>query len=379
MNFKTRKFIMIPFKYGSVVKDDFFCGRQDLLKRADELFASSQNVVFYGERRMGKTSLIVETIRRNKKLTGVFIDFMGVKSEDDVYKRMARSLLSYNYKKSIFDILVKGFSSLRPQLGIDPITQMPTLSIDNKIKFEDNSLDTILKIIAAINKKEKVVIILDEFQEIIKINNSYEILSKLRGRIQHLTDITFVYAGSVRAQMELIFSDNKSPFFKSAIPILVDKLDENVFSEFIKKRFKKGKRKLSKELVTKLFKTTGQISGDVQQLCEAIWSTTSYGDELTSESLMNALELIFSHERMSYERIYSELTEFQSRVLLTIANYGGKEIYSNSFLGNGSFTNSSSVKKSVEKLIKIEVLFHSDKEYKFVNPFFKKWLVKRFI
>ena len=370
---------MIPFKYGSIVKNDFFCGREGLIKRADELFVSSQNVVFYGERRMGKTSLIVETIRRNKKLNGIFIDFMGIKSEDDVYKRMVKSLLSYNYKKSIFDILVKGFSSLRPQLGIDPITQMPILSIDSKIKFEDNSLDTILKTITAINKKEKVVIVLDEFQEIMKINNSYEILSKLRGRIQHLTDITFVYAGSIRHQMELIFSDNKSPFFKSAIPILVEKLDEKVFSNFIIKRFKKGKRKLNKELVSKVFKTTGQISGDVQQLCEAIWSTTSYGDELMSESLTDALELIFSHERMNYERIYSELTEFQSRVLLAIAKYGGKAIYSNSFLSDGGFTNSSSVKKSIEKLIKIEVLFHSDKEYRFINPFLKKWLLKRFI
>lgn len=370
---------MIPFKYGSIVKDDFFCGREDLLKRANELFISSQNVVFYGERRMGKTSLIVETIRRNKKLTAVFIDFMGVKSEDDVYKRMAKSLLSYSYKKSIFDILVKGFSSLRPQLGIDPITQLPTLSIDNKMKFEDNSLDTILKIIVAINKKEKVVIILDEFQEILKLKNSYEILSKLRGRIQHLTDITFVYAGSIRGQMELIFSDNKAPFFKSAIPILVDRLDEKVFIEFIIKRFKKGKRKLKRDLVENIFQTTGQVSGDVQQLCEAIWSTTSYGDELTNESLIDALELIFSHERMSYERIYSELTEFQSRVLLTIAKDSGKEIYSNAFLGSGGFTNSSSVKKAVDKLIKIEILFHVDKEYKFVNPFFKKWLVKFFI
>ena len=374
-----RRNLMIPFKYGSVVKEDFFCGRDDIIERVDELFISSQNVVFYGERRMGKTSLIVETVRRNKAMNAIFIDLMGVKSEEEIYKRMIKSLLSYNYKKSMFDIMLNAFSNLRPQLGIDPVTQLPTLSIDNKVRLQDDSLDTILRTILVINKKEKIIIIMDEFQDILKLQNSNEVLSKLRGKIQHLTDITFVYAGSIRSSMESIFSDNKSPFFKSAIPILVDALDEEIFTEFIIDRFKKGKRVIGTNLVTKIFQISERVSGDVQQLCEAIWSTSSYGDKLTSQSLVDALELIFSHERMSYERIYDGLTEFQLRVLLTLAQYGGREIYSHSFMNHANITNTSSLRKAIDKLIRTEIIFHSKNEFKFINPFFRKWLVAKFI
>ena len=37
------------------------------------------------------------------------------------------------------------------------------------------------------------------------------------------------------------------------------------------------------------------------------------------------------------------------------------------------------IKKAVDKLINIEVVFHPEKEYKFVNPSFKKWLAANFI
>ena len=370
---------MIPFRYGSIVKGDFFCGREVLIQRCDELFTSSQNVVLYGERRMGKTSLIVETLRRRRTIKGVFVDFMGVKSEDDAYKRIVRSLLHHNKKKSVFDILMKGLASLRPQLTIDPITQLPSLTIDSRITLEDSSINAVFQTIADINGKAPTLIVFDEFQDLLKLDVSYDILSKMRARIQHLPDVPFVFAGSVRKKMESIFSDPNSPFFKSAIPILVDKLERKDFEKFIVSRFKKGKRTLKCDLLDSIFQISEMITGDVQQLCEALWSTSSYGDDLTDESLDDALELIFSHERMSYEYIYSELTEFQSRVLLALARHSGKEVYSNSFLSEGGFTNTSSVKKALDRLVRSGIISRFQKEYKFINPFFKIWLIKNLI
>ncbi len=371
---------MIPFKYGMIVDQNFFCGREDIIKMMDEFFISSQNVVVHGERRMGKSSLIVEVIRRNKKLNCVFIDLLGVRTEEDVYRRMAKSLLEYYASnRSILDILIKGLSNVKLQIGIDPVTQLPSLSIDTNARFEENSLELILRTIEAINKKDKVVIVLDEFQDIRKINNSYEVLSKLRGKIQHLTDITFVYAGSVRSEMLYIFSDSKSPFFKSAMPVLVEKLDEKVFIKFIKQRFKKGNRKLTKELIELIFESTENVTGDIQQLCEALWIISSYGDTIGVESFNDALDRIFSHEVIAYEKIICNLTGFQQKVLINIAEIGGNEIYSKRFLENGGFTGNSAVTKAVDKLVKTELLFQPLKEYKFVNPFFKMWLRKKFL
>ncbi len=370
---------MIPFKYGLIVGKECFCGREELVKIVDELFISSQNVVVHGERRMGKSSLIAEVIRQNKKLKGIFVDFSMVKSESDVYQRLAKSVFSYDYKQSILKILVSGLSNLRPQLGIDPITQLPTVSIDTKMKYEDGSLEQILRTIEAINAKEKVVVVLDEFQDITKLKDSNVILAKLRAKIQFMTDVTFVYAGSVRNEMSYVFSSSNSPFFKSAFPITVESLQRDVFEKFLVAKFKKGKRVLSKELIDQIFSITQNITGDVQQLCEAIWTVSSYSDKLDINCLSDALNIIYAHEQSAYDRVIFDLTEFQTKVLVNVANIGGCEISSNAFLEEGGFTNPSSVKRAIDKLVKIEVLFRPLKEYKFVNPFFRMWLRKQFL
>ncbi|MBT7710568.1 MAG: AAA family ATPase [Deltaproteobacteria bacterium] len=370
---------MIPFVYGTVVTKDFFCGRTELIPRIDELMLSSQNIVMHGERRIGKSSLIAEIIRRQKKISGIYIDLMEVKSEDDLFQRIARALLSAKYKKSMFELLSKTLAGFKPQIGIDPLTQLPTLSIDTRTKIEDNSIDAVFNSIIEINRKQKIAIIMDEFQDILKIKDSGSILAKLRSKIQHLSDISFVFAGSIRNQMEMIFADSNSPFFKSAIPITVGSIEPISLVTFIKKRFKVGKRDINDEIINKIFDITDMITGDIQQVCEAIWSTSSYGDKINYESLSKAIDLIFSHESIVYQQIFRILTNFQLKVVKAVAKYGGVEIYSNNFFEKNGFTNSSSVKRGVDKLIKSQVLFVNKKEYKFVNPFFKLWLLKNHI
>ncbi|MCK5156480.1 MAG: ATP-binding protein [Spirochaetales bacterium] len=369
---------MIPFMYGTVVTKDFFCGRAEVILRINELLLSSQNVVLHGERRIGKSSLVVEVIRRQKAVTGIYVDLMEVKSEEDLFQRLARGVLAAKYKKSMFELLGKTLTNFKPQIGIDPITQLPTLSIDSKIKIEDNSIDAIFNSIVEINKKQRVSVFVDEFQDVLKIKEHRPLLAKLRSKIQYISDISFVYAGSIRSQMEQIFADIDSPFFKSAIPITVGPIEHDLLTEFIKARFKIGKRNISEKIIEKIFTITDMITGDIQQVCEAIWSTSSHGDEITNDSFYKAVELIFSHENVVYQRIFGELTGFQLKVLKGVAQYGGREIYSNNFFEKNGFTNASSVKRAIDKLIKVKILFIYKKEYKFANPFFKLWLLKNY-
>lgn len=365
--------------YGTIVTKDFFCGREEAIPHISELLLSSQNFVLHGERRMGKSSLVAEAIRRQAKITGIYIDLMEVKSEDDLFQRLARGVMSAKYKKSMFELLSKSLANFKPQVGLDPITQLPTLSIDSKTKIEDNSIDAIFDAIAKINEKQKVAVFIDEFQDILKIKDYRIILAKLRGKIQYLSDVSFIYAGSIRHQMEQIFADIDSPFFKSAIPITVGPIKPDLFKKFIITRFKTGKREIKEDIIEKFFDITNMVTGDVQQLCEAVWSTSSYGDKINNDCFARAIELIFNHEKIVYQRIFGELTNFQLRVLKSIAKHGGIEIYSNSFFEKSGFTNASSVKTGVNKLLKSKILFNYKNEYKFANPFFKLWLIKNYI
>ncbi len=85
---------MNPFNYGKVVSKEDFCKRPELMKKLASEIKRGQNVYLQGERRTGKTSLISETIRTNKKYRKAYVDFLEVKSLDDFIKRIVHAVIS---------------------------------------------------------------------------------------------------------------------------------------------------------------------------------------------------------------------------------------------------------------------------------------------
>ena len=67
---------MNPFKYGQIVKENDFCPRPELERNLANQIKRGQNVYIQGERRVGKSSLIFETVRKLKKPRIVYIDLM---------------------------------------------------------------------------------------------------------------------------------------------------------------------------------------------------------------------------------------------------------------------------------------------------------------
>ena len=85
---------MNPFKYGSIVLGKNFCGRKDLLKQIAAHMEASQNIVVIGERRIGKTSLVYEAVRKLKGTDILYMDLLGIKSVDALCKRMLRAIVT---------------------------------------------------------------------------------------------------------------------------------------------------------------------------------------------------------------------------------------------------------------------------------------------
>ena len=135
-----------------------------------------------------------------------------------------------------------------------------------------------------------------------------------------------------------------------------------------------GQRKIDDEVLEKVFKIANNIPGDIQQLCEALWEVTSENDIISPDKLKNALELIFAREQKSYENYISLLTNIQLKCLMAIAKEGGKSVFSVSFMKSAGFNNPSSVRRAITRMLKLNILFESGGEYRFINPFFRAWL-----
>jgi hypothetical protein len=177
--------------------------------------------------------------------------------------------------------------------------------------------------------------------------------------------------------MDEIFIHHDSPFFKSAIPLTVGPLPYDEFSRFLKRKFTRGQRKIDDQVLEKVFEITNNIPGDIQQLCEALWEVTSARQIIGTNKLKSALELIFAREQKSYENYISLFTDIQLRCLMAVARYGGKSVTSIPFLKSAGFNNPSSVRRAVTRMVDINILYETGREYKFINPFFRAWLIHK--
>jgi hypothetical protein len=367
---------MNPFKYGSIVMGEDFCGRKKLIQQIQDHIISSQNIVLYGERRVGKTSLIYEAARQNKGYRTLQLDLMNVKSIDALCRKFLAAIGAMEQQSGFFERFLKSIPSLRPSLSIDPITGLPSISIDSSISLTESSLQEIVGLIKKAHKGKPLVVVIDEFQAILDIQDSDAVIAELRGQVQHAPEVPFIFAGSIRHQMEEIFTSPSSPFFKSAIPLEVGPLSFAEFAPFLLKRFKSGERTIGNDSLKILFDLAGGITGDVQQFCEAVWSKSDAGDTITQEHLIDAIDLLISRELLSFQIILARLTELQMRVLITLAKVGGEKPTSKEFLEEAESRNASAITQTLNRLAQMKIIYRAQTEWKYMNPVLRLFLLR---
>ena len=332
-----------PFRYGSVVPGTDFCGRQDLIKQLSSCIKAGQNVVLHGERRIGKTSLFVETVRKIKKHRLLRINFMEVKNVDTLCKRILHAILAMERSGSRFDRLMKNLAYLRPAIGINPITGEPSVSFDAMVQLPAEAIPGVLTLMKNLHHEKPLVVFLDEFQDIQRIEEDPKaVLALLRGTIQ------------------------------SGLTITVGPLSHQDFKHYLAKKFQTGSLRVDPIALDKVFKITDGVTGDIQQLCEALWSVSGVIGE---ERIAQALQLIFSREQTFYEVILARLTANYVRILKALAHVGGTQPTSSVFVRQAAAFNVSAIPQALKRMENQRIVFHDGRQWRFSNPFFGAWLL----
>lgn len=365
-----------PFRYGAVVSGESFCGREDAILELTNFITIGQNVVLQGERRIGKTSLVCETVRHLKNRL-LQVNFMEVKSTDEACKRILHALLALERSGSRFDRLMKSLAHLRPIMSLNPITGEPSVSFDSMSQLNPDSITDIIALIGKAHAVKPLVVFFDEFQDILKIENPHIVLVQLRSVIQHQPNVPYLYAGSIRNRMDEIFNHPDSAFFKSALIQTVGPLILSDFTAFIETKFKAGNRSIDPQCLQQIFYIAAEITGDIQQLCEALWSVTDNGDHISETTLSTALNLIFSREQKTYEIILTRLSAGYVRMLKALAKLDGKQVASSAFVREAAASNASAVASGLKRMSGQKIVFNDGEQWRFTNPFFRAWLLDR--
>lgn len=305
----------------------------------------------------------------------LYIDLYCIRTLSDFCRRVLTGLAATNENMSFLKKAMAIIHRLRPSISFDPANGSPSISIDARAAEEPESLEAVMGMIRNLASSEKLCVVFDEFQDILDLENANVILAEMRSTIQFQQDTPYVFMGSVRNDMLGIFENDDSPFFKSAIPFTVGSIDEDIFADFIIKRFRKGGRIIDKTTAKTLISHADSVTGDVQELCEAIWETTDDDATISADDIPASLELIFSREGEAYGAAIRSLTATQVSLLRALAATKSPRVFSEAFKESARITNTATIQKSLKRLAMKRLIYEYGGQYRFTNPFFREWLL----
>ncbi len=368
----------VPFTFGKLVHDDDFTNRILESKRLVSNFESSINTILISPRRWGKSSLVLKAskqISRNTKdIIICMMDLHNIRSEEQFYKLIATKVLQASASR-IETILENAKSFLGrfiPNLSFspDPGTELKlSMDWDEVKKDPDDILDLAERI--AIKLKKKLILCIDEFQNISEFKDSLGFQRKLRSHWQLHQHVSYCLYGSKRHMLMEVFSSTSMPFYKFGDLIFLEKIKEGEWISFITERFKGTGKTISNTAAESVARLCDNHPYYVQQLSQQVWLRTE--SICDSDTVQLAFEDLVAQLSMLFQILTDDLTSRQINLLNAIIA-GEEKLTSQRVLKNYNLGTSANALKVKRSLHDKEVLDIVGKTITFNDPLYKYWL-----
>lgn len=371
-----------PFRFGQVVSGELFCDRKSEIKQITQDLSGGQSIVLFSPRRYGKTSLLkaVSKELKSKRILYGHVDFFACNSTEKVVQAVSSAAAKaiINDLKSIEKFIKKSaqfFTRTRFAIRFEPngtgsFTVLPELS--PQATSIDNLSDAFVGLNSYLRKsKKRAVIVLDEFQQILRVNSNLE--AEFRTIIQQQDRIAFAFLGSRMHLLQDIFINEKRPFYHSAKLIELGPIAQEELTKFIKTRFKKIGVSISEELALRIANKVEGHPDYAQRLCSHIFD--SLESNTVSEELVEAgvLRMLVSLTP-SLSGIFEELPIRESQVMTLLAEHGPIAKFSSKMLYKYDM-GMPSLHKALSSLIRKDLISKGqDKKYFIIDNFLAEWI-----
>lgn len=372
----------IPFQYGKIVEDDCFIDRIEDRKELKGFLSNGINTILVSPRRWGKSSLVKvamkELAEEDKNIKVCFLDAFKIHSEEEFYDAFASAVIegvSSTAEKRWGDF-VKYIKSISPTISFN---DSPTTSVSLNLKFDPlkSNAESILNLPEkmAEDKGVKVIVCIDEFQQLANIKEWKKLVSTMRSVWQQQHRTTYCLYGSKMHMMTTIFNNTQSPFYKFGQLINLKCISKDYWIPYIVDNFKKTGKEISAELAEKICETVQYNSWYIQQYCLFVWMHTD--GIVTKEDLDKELQLVLDTNEESFLREIDELPASQIAMLKAIAageqHLNAKETVVRYRLGQPR-----TITLNKKKLIEKDIIEKNRGKLYILDPMFDLWLKREY-
>ena len=369
------------FIFGVATSGENFTDRKNETKRLLLNFQQGINTILISPRRIGKTSLVrkVCELAQSDDLKIVYLDIFSCRSDREFYDAFATAILRQTSSKleEWIDNAKRFLSRITPKfsIGTDPMTDF-SVSLELNTKSEDVTDILQLPEKIALEKGIKIVVCIDEFQQISEFSDSKIFQKRLRTVWQLQENVSYCLFGSKKHLMNELFERRSLPFYKFGDALYLQKIDTEDWVKYICERFEVTNKSISPSLAEKIAKRVDNHSSYVQQLAWLVWVHT---DKIASEeNFEGAWQDLLDQNTPLFEKQTENLTMYQLNFLKAIIDGVSKEFTTKTVLEKYNLGTSSSVAVVKRALIKKELIDIEKKEIVISDIVLKEWLKREF-
>ena len=370
-----------PFRFGALALDDAFTDREQELDELKRDLTNGQDVVLFAPRRYGKSSLVwrlAQSLVRQKTLVAQ-VDLMTTPTREKLAAKLAKSIhddLATPLFKAKERLRVFQGLRVRPTVTVDPDDGSLTFGFSADVAPADiaETLERLFELpgVLAGERGRRIVLVLDEFQEVVAIDPDLPKL--MRAVFQRQPEVAHVYLGSKRHLMERIFNDENEPFWRSAKKIELGPIPAGPFERFLVERFSMSGCTIEPDLAKVVVERTGGHPYATQELAYFLWEETPEGDVATPATLDMAVSKVLRSEHAHFALLWDRAARHQKQLLQALAVEPGRPL-TREYARRHGLPGSSTVQRALTSLESQELVERRD-GVAFINePFLADWIV----
>lgn len=345
-----------------IVDPAWFLDRQETRERLRDLVAQRDNILVYGQRRLGKTSLIRRVAADLPDTTFLFVDCNFVDTEEELSRHILAALQGTDLARTrrFLEWARQAMQGLEigvevRQESISPFVRRGT----PRPRPLEDALQFLTRI--AVASRRHVVLVLDEFQTV--ITDAHDAVAKLRGHAQGQRDVSYLVAGS-RPSILLGLTRHKSPFWRQLTEFHVGPIDVGAALDDVERLTGEA---VPEETRAHLSEATQGNTQRLAELLDILWR----GGSFDPGAVDAAMDVLLDRHKAGFERILGQLTAYQRRLAIAVAVARPRHLTGSGFVQDHGLRSASHVQRGLQGLQREEIL---DDEDRFIDPAFATWL-----
>ena len=338
------------------------------------------NTVLISPRRWGKTSLVRRVIDdiHSPTIMTVFVDVFQCKSEYEFCHLLATSVIKQTSSKiEEWVEMAKTFlANITPKFSFGP-DPMNDFSISLEWDEKDDPVSEVLQLPEKIARKKgvKLVVCIDEFQQVGDFSDYIAFQKKMRTVWQHQQSVTYCVFGSKKHLMESFFNDRSMPFYKFGDMMFLKKIPTEQWVPFISEKFSGTGKTIANSQAARICSLTDNLSSLVQHLSWVVWYKSDV--EVEDRDIDSAVDDLLEQNTIFFQREVEQLTEYQLNLLRALADGITTGLSRREVIKRYRFENSANVQAAKKALLRRDLIEQDGDQFTFSDPLFRLWLQRQ--